>query len=542
MKYLRILVVPTVAGPVCPPHHDPMRDSMRKTAVFHLVLLLGTLWLVAGCDDDSPTDGDADTDSDSDGDGDTDGDSDGDGDGDTGCQEDEQCSDDVFCNGAETCQDGECVAGEPPGCDDGDDCTDDFCSDRTDECVHSTRDSDGDYHGDVACGGSDCDDSDPAINPEAPERQCNTIDDDCDGEIDEPTPLQLTEDGGYSFGASLVWTGTELGMAWADDFASPNEIHFTRLDVDGTFLMDPVAVSDTVISVEPSLVWTGTEFAVAWQEGIQEGVNTKYRITFARFSSTGSVAGSTPLTDGAFYARLPALVWTGTEFAVTWSDSRPVEDSFHPYFNRLSSSGEILGEDLRMTENNTDLYTETSIAWTGTELAVVWTELVGGDYSIWFARIDSDGSMIDSPQRVLNVTGQFCVNPRIVRTGSGFGMTWSDGLGIYFARLTDDGELEGDTVVLSAEESDLTSAAAIVWTGTEFGIAWNDYRDYANDIYFTRLSPEGVELIDQVAISHGPMDAVAPAIAWTGAEYAVVWSDFRFGNNELFYSRVCVPE
>ena len=63
-------------------------------------------------------------------------------------------------------------------------------------------DVDGDGYPDVACGGDDCDDADPAINPAADEL-CNGLDDDCDGDVDEddaidPLTWYLDADGdGY---------------------------------------------------------------------------------------------------------------------------------------------------------------------------------------------------------------------------------------------------------------------------------------------------------------------------------------------------------
>jgi hypothetical protein len=73
-------------------------------------------------------------------------------------------------------------------CDDGDPCTTDRCAAGT--CLRTTRDADGDRHGDATCaavGGvpaDDCNDGDPAISPAVPE-DCNGADDDCDTLCDD---------------------------------------------------------------------------------------------------------------------------------------------------------------------------------------------------------------------------------------------------------------------------------------------------------------------------------------------------------------------
>ena len=120
------------------------------------------------------------------------------------------CPDDaLFCNGFEYCNEIDDVCdhtGDP--CTDWDDCTDDICEEESDECYNPCAatgpedpccddpecvdapicsdcwDSDGDGYDDEACGGDDCDDSDPAVNPGAAEVCDNGIDDDCDGLTD----------------------------------------------------------------------------------------------------------------------------------------------------------------------------------------------------------------------------------------------------------------------------------------------------------------------------------------------------------------------
>ncbi len=66
------------------------------------------------------------------------------------------CEDATFCNGAETCADGACLAGEPPDCDDGIACTNDSCNEATDSC-NNVADDDNCYNW-VYCDGEEtCD-------------------------------------------------------------------------------------------------------------------------------------------------------------------------------------------------------------------------------------------------------------------------------------------------------------------------------------------------------------------------------------------------
>ena len=101
------------------------------------------------------------------------------------------CQDGRYCNGQEQCdpQVG-CVVGTPVTCSDTDSCTIDRCDETTQDCIHESRDADGDGDPDWHCDGGDCNDTDPLINSLTIEVCLNDKDDDCDGETDE-------EDCGY---------------------------------------------------------------------------------------------------------------------------------------------------------------------------------------------------------------------------------------------------------------------------------------------------------------------------------------------------------
>lgn len=109
-----------------------------------------------------------------------------------GCEEDEECRDEFFCNGEETCDDitHECEGASVLTCDDADECTLDSCSESSQACINTLIDEDGDgYAADtLTCAnpndGGDCAPGVMSINPGAAEL-CDTIDNDCDEEIDE---------------------------------------------------------------------------------------------------------------------------------------------------------------------------------------------------------------------------------------------------------------------------------------------------------------------------------------------------------------------
>ncbi len=115
--------------------------------------------------------------------GDDDGGSDGGTDGVALCAMDSDCSDELFCNGTETC-DPSSEDADSQGCVTTPSCMPtQTCDETTDECITDcdNPDADGDGARAASCGGADCDDADPLRFPGATEVcDAENRDEDCD--------------------------------------------------------------------------------------------------------------------------------------------------------------------------------------------------------------------------------------------------------------------------------------------------------------------------------------------------------------------------
>jgi hypothetical protein len=289
-------------------------------------------------------------------------------------------------------------------------------------------------------------------------------------------------------------------------------------------------------SINPSITWTGSEFGVAWED-----YRTYfYQIYFARISASGvKIGADVRITSTTEYATSADIVWTGSEYGVSWTDSRYAGNR-EIFMARISSTGSKIGADRRIT-NDPDNSRGSSITWSGSEFGVAWDDdRDWGDQEIYFARISSTGSKIGGDVRITNSTGR-STYPAIEWTGSEYGIIWKDERTapgqVYFTRVSPAGSKIGSDVVVSSSP-ELIYEPALGWTGSEFGACWRDTRDWNREIYCCRFSPDGTKIGSDIRITNDVSVSEEPTIAWAGVEYGISWIDERDGDREVYFARL----
>ncbi|MBW2264191.1 MAG: putative metal-binding motif-containing protein, partial [Deltaproteobacteria bacterium] len=382
-----------------------------------------------------------------------------------------------------------CVApGEEVDCDDVDDNIHpgavEVCDMIDQDCdgtwADAGADTDRDGGLDWRCGGNDCNDEDVTIYFGADEVCVDGIDQDCDGIVDGPIRMPaktfVTDAQAWTYNTSMVWAGSQWGIAWEDSRVVFYDIRFARLDADGALVGTELTVTDTVTSTsrDPALSWTGSEFVVAWRDN-----RVNYDDIFAaRISETGALSSTeTQITGGTDYCRAPDLAWTGSELGLVWHDDR--HGSYEIYFQRLDPDLTEVGSEVRVTDAPSYYSWYPAIAWSGSHYGLAWRDYRDGNHDVFFTTLDPDGTKV--------------VTDTAMTTSVGWAHT-----------------------------------PDIVWAASKWAVSWQDDRhSWQWEVYLAFMDTAGIKIGSDVRVTNDTAESEVPQLAWSGSEFAIHWADNR---------------
>ncbi len=322
----------------------------------------------------------------------------------------------------------------------------------------------------------------------------------------------------------------------------PSGVERPELD-DGEFLIDTsfTCIPTPRWQYEPAVAFDGTNFLVVWRDYRSED----YDIYGARVSQAGTVLdpAGIALSTAAGSQEAPCVAFDGTDFLVVWQDRR--RGNFDIYGARLSQAGTVLDPAGIAISTADDYQWYPAVAFDGASFLVVWQDYRNGsDPDIYGARVSREGAVLDPSGIAASTAAGDQGAPGVAFDGTDYLVVWQDSrdslCDIYAARVSQAGAvLDPSGIAVSTAAGD-QGAPAVAFDGTDYLVVWQDSRDSLCDIYAARVSQAGAVLDPSgIAVSTAAGDQGIPRVAFDGTNFFVVWQDYRNGvYSDIYGARV----
>jgi hypothetical protein len=352
---------------------------------------------------------------------------------------------------------------------------------------------------------------------------------------------------------------------------------------------------DSTSQAAPVLVWTGSEYGVVWEDwrwnipdyldcDVYDMENSE--LAFRRLSAAGTLVGSElRVTAACNYTRLPAMVWTGSVFGISywdWRDEYGGIPAASVYFSTVSGTGGKLGGDERksaISHRNSSATPSTFLVWSGSQYGLSWFQCTS-ESDLYFGCGNSLLTFNGPGGTLTRLNSMLTMNLGYIAlawTGSEFGVSYDYICEKYcepsvddtdFVRVTPGGGMSTPVSVgsrtpknlawtgsefglesgwtldrISAASERIASVALaqkhskLIWTGSEYAGVWVS----GANIFMDRLNPTGARIGPVMLVVQSSGVPWNPSLVFTGSEFALAWQDTRDGNPEIYFTRL-VPD
>ncbi|MDO9016344.1 MAG: hypothetical protein Q8S73_08260 [Deltaproteobacteria bacterium] len=397
--------------------------------------------------------------------------------------------------------------------------------------------------------------------PTAPPVECSVAD-----RTGSPA-VNVDSDTADSQAPSVVWTGSEFGLAWSDLRHPTPEIYFARFR-DATI---PRGAIDSVTRVtvepaagaganeQPSIAWDGTRYWITWSRVTSAGVGSIRAASVTPAGATASTIGPTATvsTGTLGYTARPSLVaipaGEGGGLAVAWEDDRAT-DNAEIYFARLDAAGARSGAEVRVTTADGLSGSPRLVHGPAGELGLGWIDERHGSPELYFARLTVAGARPAGAADVrLTTDALVTANPSLAFDGTGYGIAWESEAGVpdrpavFFALLDARGVRRPGAPDLRLS-SNLPGGAArrpsLAWSGADYLAVWQDERPThtGGDLAMQRLSALGARVGAETFLYDDTDASQRPALVWAGTQFLVAWEDDQYSHRDIWYRRILPTE
>jgi hypothetical protein len=285
-------------------------------------------------------------------------------------------------------------------------------------------------------------------------------------------------------------------------------------------------------SFDSSIAVSGNNVHVVWNDNTPGN----YEIFYSRSTDGGDTFSTINLSNNEDSSLGPAVAVSGNNVYVVWQDGINAE-----IFYRRSTDGGISFGPTQNLSNNGGASWDSGIAVSANNVYVIWADTTDGSFDIFYRR-STDGGISFGPTQNLSNNGGTSFLPSVAVHNSNVYVVWLDStpgnFDIFYRRSTDGGTTFGATENLSNSPGN-TDLPSIAVSGNNVYVVWSDENAGNFDVFYRRSTDGGTIFDSPENLSNNSGDSFAPfqAIAISGSNIYVVWSDTTTGNDEILYRR-----
>ena len=364
------------------------------------------------------------------------------------------------------------------------------------------------------------------------------------GQALDPVGIPLVTGAGMQAFPAVAFDGTNYLAVW-EDWRRGNyaDICGARVTPSGAVL-DPggfVICSAFDDQWRPSIAFDGTNYLVVWQDW-RNGID--FDVYGCRVTPEGTVLepGGKALAQATYNQLTPRVAFGGSNYLLCWTDWFGAMDSSHIRASRVSPSGTVLDPGGFLAPTGTRFQYNSCPAYDGSNYLVCWNDLRNDNEDIYGTRITPTGAVLD-PAGIAITTAEY--GQWLTSMSFAFGsivVVWADRRfadnlsDVYAARVNPAGAvLDPDGLAVSSLAADQFRPAVCAGPGNWYAVWTDGRRGAATDIYGARVGGNG-QVLDPagVMLSLVANEQLRAATASDGASYLTAWVDYRNGNADIY--------
>lgn len=331
-------------------------------------------------------------------------------------------------------------------------------------------------------------------------------------------------------------------------------------------------IIDTTKIYGPSAGWQGKSavafdgmnYMVVWEDVSRDGYS---QIRGCRIAPSGEVLdkGGFSISYMEECCATPVIAFDGTNYLIAWRGQNL--DSGFGYnvisCARINPSG-ILLDSFPIQISLYGAIKSPAVATCGSNFLIAFRYAILPSYQIYFARISSQGALLDSTPILASEGSWACFSPSVSFDDSNYLLVWqnSDNFGwdscyqyLEGVRIDTSGTLL-DTLpakLITLKNPSLYPTTIFLHTNPHlaFGrqhhlLTWN-YIDLSGDnsqnIFAARINPSGTVLdTNLIDVNKAVGNQVNPSVAFDGNRFIVIWEDYRDATDDflprLFFTTI----